>query len=274
MADDVNEIEMINGQAEADNARVVPVLQLAADCAVGPQERRRGGLERLVVRQAGLQLPVAAPGHRRPGRHAVQSPPPYITTCFVAGTPVRTLDGPRPIEAIQVGDQVLSQDAVTGAWASSPSSSSITTRPARPCGSRSPTASRWFAASITGSGGPTSAGPWPGSSSPAMPSAPSAAWSGSPRSSPIDPAPLQSRRRRAPHLLRRRGRRAGPRQHAARSPAQAVRCPARRGGDAPSGVSRMPESPASGAAVGVGTSLSLGSRADWAHLARGGTYRC
>ena len=44
-----------------------------------------------------------------------QLPPPYITTCFVAGTPVRTLDGPRPIEAIQVGDQVLSQDATTGA---------------------------------------------------------------------------------------------------------------------------------------------------------------
>ncbi len=39
---------------------------------------------------------------------------PSITTCFVAGTPVETMSGPRPIEAIQVGDQVLSQNAATG----------------------------------------------------------------------------------------------------------------------------------------------------------------
>jgi hypothetical protein len=49
-----------------------------------------------------------------------QLPPPYITTCFAAGTPVHTLDGPRPIEAIQVGDQVLTQDAATGALSFQP----------------------------------------------------------------------------------------------------------------------------------------------------------
>jgi hypothetical protein len=42
-------------------------------------------------------------------------PAPYIRTCFAAGTPVDTLRGPRPIEAIQIGDQVLSQDAASGA---------------------------------------------------------------------------------------------------------------------------------------------------------------
>ena len=36
-------------------------------------------------------------------------------SCFAAGTPVRTLTGPRPIESIAVGDQVLSQDPLTGA---------------------------------------------------------------------------------------------------------------------------------------------------------------
>ena len=46
---------------------------------------------------------------------------PYsIRTCFAAGTPVHTLDGARPIEAIQVGDQVLSQDAATGALSFQP----------------------------------------------------------------------------------------------------------------------------------------------------------
>ena len=33
----------------------------------------------------------------------------------MAGTPVRTIDGLRPIETLQVGDQVLSQDTTTGA---------------------------------------------------------------------------------------------------------------------------------------------------------------
>jgi hypothetical protein len=35
-------------------------------------------------------------------------------SCFGAGTLVRTLAGNRPIETLQVGDQVLSQDAKTG----------------------------------------------------------------------------------------------------------------------------------------------------------------
>jgi Pretoxin HINT domain len=36
-------------------------------------------------------------------------------SCFAAGTPVWTLTGPRPIESLQVGDLVLSQDTATGA---------------------------------------------------------------------------------------------------------------------------------------------------------------
>ena len=41
---------------------------------------------------------------------------PYsIRTCFAAGTAVHTLDGVRPIETIEVGDQVISQDTATGA---------------------------------------------------------------------------------------------------------------------------------------------------------------
>jgi hypothetical protein len=34
--------------------------------------------------------------------------------CFAAGTPVATLTGPVPIEKLQVGDRVLSQNADTG----------------------------------------------------------------------------------------------------------------------------------------------------------------
>ncbi|MBR3044305.1 MAG: PKD domain-containing protein [Oscillospiraceae bacterium] len=37
-----------------------------------------------------------------------------VRYCFVAGTPVETEDGQKPIEEIEAGDQVLSQDPVTG----------------------------------------------------------------------------------------------------------------------------------------------------------------
>ncbi|MGE3817944.1 MAG: polymorphic toxin-type HINT domain-containing protein [Isosphaeraceae bacterium] len=37
------------------------------------------------------------------------------SACFAAGTPVRTLEGLKAIETIQVGDRVLSQDVTTGA---------------------------------------------------------------------------------------------------------------------------------------------------------------
>jgi len=40
--------------------------------------------------------------------------------CFKGGTPVRTLTGPRAIESIRVGDQVLSQDVQTGALSYQP----------------------------------------------------------------------------------------------------------------------------------------------------------
>jgi hypothetical protein len=37
------------------------------------------------------------------------------TSCFAAGTIVRTLAGPRPIESVAIGDQILTQDPRTGA---------------------------------------------------------------------------------------------------------------------------------------------------------------
>jgi hypothetical protein len=47
-------------------------------------------------------------------------PPRAHSACFAAGTPVRTIDGPRAIEQVQVGDRVLSQDTTTGALSFQP----------------------------------------------------------------------------------------------------------------------------------------------------------
>ncbi len=48
------------------------------------------------------------------------SPGGLTHNCFKAGTPVRTLAGPRAIETIRVGDQVLTQDVQTGALSYQP----------------------------------------------------------------------------------------------------------------------------------------------------------
>jgi len=50
--------------------------------------------------------------------------------CFRAGTPVRTLAGPRSIESIQVGDQVLTQDVQSGALSYQPVLAVFHNRPA------------------------------------------------------------------------------------------------------------------------------------------------
>ncbi|MDG3007805.1 polymorphic toxin-type HINT domain-containing protein [Paludisphaera mucosa] len=44
----------------------------------------------------------------------------FFTSCFAAGTRVRTLQGERPIEEVQPGDQVLSQDTTSGRLAFKP----------------------------------------------------------------------------------------------------------------------------------------------------------
>ncbi len=69
--------------------------------------------------------------------YAFQAPPPNAQTaekptiteilasythhsCFAAGTSVQTIDGPRPIEEIKVGDRLLTQDTTSGALSYQP----------------------------------------------------------------------------------------------------------------------------------------------------------
>ena len=114
MATDLNAVELVNQQAEENNARIVPLLEVAAGAPTDLTDDEEAwhawwydtlGYSYQSPRQVTF-VQNASPS---------QLPAPYISTCFVARTLVRTLDGHRPIEAIHTGDQVLSQDAVTGA---------------------------------------------------------------------------------------------------------------------------------------------------------------
>jgi hypothetical protein len=111
---DVHAIEQSNAQTTRLNGQIVSTLQSAVDAPTSLDSGNEDGwhkwwYDRLGYRyDAPDQVQVAVSA-------APQYPAPSIRSCFVAGTPVKTLDGLRPIEVLQVGDKVLSQDTTTGA---------------------------------------------------------------------------------------------------------------------------------------------------------------
>src|SRR5262249_4260536 len=118
MVSDVSEIEQSNSRANAVNARIAAALEGAVDApTLDPGDEdgwHRWWYDRLGYRyDPPPQAVLAVSG-------SSQSPAPSIRSCFVAGTLVRTLHGPRPIEGLQVGDQVLSQDTSSGALSFQP----------------------------------------------------------------------------------------------------------------------------------------------------------
>lgn len=132
LGQDVAAIEAYNAPIITLNDRVRPLLMTAAGRDVGP---KREDWETWWVDQIGYaslrdpnykptiiqNVPVAY----NPPSPVLQSGP-FIPTavrrvsCFAAGTLVWTPDGLRPIESLNVGDRVLSQDANTGAQSYQP----------------------------------------------------------------------------------------------------------------------------------------------------------
>jgi hypothetical protein len=107
-----------NAEATAMNARIVPLLTTAleAPADLGYDETKwhvwwndKLGYRYEPPPQVTLAVNVSP-----------QLPPPQVYSCFVAGTPVRTIGGLKPIETLVAGDRVLSQDVVTGALAFQP----------------------------------------------------------------------------------------------------------------------------------------------------------
>jgi hypothetical protein len=118
MAADINTITLTNNQAHDDNARIVPVLEYAAGApaSLGDDEDAWRGWW---FDSLGYSF-QASPKPTFSEDVAAQYLPYSVRTCFAAGTAVHTLDGARPIEEVQVGDQVISQDAATGALSFQP----------------------------------------------------------------------------------------------------------------------------------------------------------
>ncbi len=119
MAADLNAVAMYNLQVEAHNARILPVLEIAAG---GPPylEDDEDGWYTWWYDQQGYFFQAAGQMVVQQNVTSGQIQAPRVSTCFAAGTPVHTLNGPRTIEAIHAGDQVLSQDAATGALSFQP----------------------------------------------------------------------------------------------------------------------------------------------------------
>jgi hypothetical protein len=112
LAADVMDIETCNAETTVTNARVTTILKTTLDLTEDLKDDE-DAWHAWWYDQLGYKY--EPPPQIRAALNA--SPPsagPTITSCFVAGTPVRTIDGRRPIEGLHVGDQVLCQDATTG----------------------------------------------------------------------------------------------------------------------------------------------------------------
>lgn len=114
LARDIQAVQATNARINELNRRVLPVLGMITgqDLGAEPEKWKSWWTDQL-----GYVYESKIPEIKPTFTEAVDAPFTVGTThtaCFAAGTPVFTLAGPRAIESMQVGDQVLAQDPVTG----------------------------------------------------------------------------------------------------------------------------------------------------------------
>ncbi len=140
LAGDVAAVDRSNAEVKRSNDRVTQVLRAVSGRDHGADRERwkawyidlRGYAYTPAPEQARPTVDQAVPLAYQPqavpifqgtqnvgpaDRSISYSVTPYskIPSCFGSGTPVRTLTGPRAIESLRVGDQVLTQSTATGA---------------------------------------------------------------------------------------------------------------------------------------------------------------
>ncbi len=139
LAQDVQFIEWINEGIRQTNDRVLPVLKAITGVDLGHDSEmwKRWWMDQFSD-SAGSRTPRAKPTYRdhvsvstgtsdlvvdsaASERSPIDTdaekgadPAVSIRACFATGTLVQTLDGPRPIESLEVGGPVLCQDVTTG----------------------------------------------------------------------------------------------------------------------------------------------------------------
>lgn len=139
LAMDVQFIERTNDRINQTNSRVLPVLKAVTglDLGIDREKWKTWWISQLIDspgsgsawsspmdREAAPSTgrsgpsPNSAASERRPrGTDAPQGPDSAISVraSFAGGTPVQTMSGPRPVEALTLGDLVLCQNGTTGA---------------------------------------------------------------------------------------------------------------------------------------------------------------
>jgi hypothetical protein len=120
LAQDIQTIEITNAGIRELNDRVLPVARTVTGQDFGTDRDAWLGWWNDQLGYA-YQSPRTQP---KPTYTDVVTytvnPPPAHSACFAAGSPVHTIDGPRAIETLVVGDRVLSQDTTTGALSFQP----------------------------------------------------------------------------------------------------------------------------------------------------------
>ena len=135
--EDIQTVENANNQINQVNSRVLPILRslTGQDLGVDPQSWQTWWTDQLGYVYQPSQ-PTSKPTYTETVYLPdIQVPVPLSTpdlslgvplsvrrhhSCFAAGTLVHTIDGPRTIESILVGDRVLSQNTTTGLLAFEP----------------------------------------------------------------------------------------------------------------------------------------------------------
>lgn len=136
LAQDVQFIKAVNEGSRRTNSRILPLLKAITGVELGDDNRawRRWWTDQLYgspgshapqegSRSLGSPKDPAVPaGQATTDNEAAKSPEATvpIRACFTAGTMVQTLDGPRPIESLEMGTSVLCQDVATGELAYQP----------------------------------------------------------------------------------------------------------------------------------------------------------
>ena len=116
---DVQAVETTNAQINEINDSALPIVKSATgqNLGVEPEDWKTWW-----TNEQGYAYKSDLPEYKPTYTDivSVQSPGSTSSACFAAGTMVQTVDGPRAIESIQVGDRVLSQNSETGLLAFQP----------------------------------------------------------------------------------------------------------------------------------------------------------